>query len=486
MTEGTNEDRVPADLALITARLGAELRDAGVPADPGRCERFARAVPLARPATQYELYLCALATFASCPEQTETVRRVFTGLFGGMDGRAPGQSGPEAPDLPGPLPRPAPDDLLAEAARAAQEHPAPPPGPDRAAGAESRGMGSPAGALGGAADAAELDADQAETARPALASRVERLAGTDFAELSPAELEELAGLMSELTLAVPLRRSRREHPSARGRRTDLRSTLRQARRTGGHPLRLARRSPALRPRQLIVMCDISGSMEPYARAMLQLVYCAAGGAEAEVFTFATRLTRLTGALANMPPEQALRRAGQAAPDWLGGTRIGASLKEFNDTVGRPGLARGAVLVIISDGWDTGDPEVLRREMQRLSRVAHRIIWVNPRTKSEQYRPLAGGMAAAWPYCDAVLSAHSVDALHELAAVLARPGRSRPWSRDGTRGHPAVPAAAGGSVGQLGRDEPAGHVSRQAGVAGIHGQDRGAGAQVDPGQVGPDQ
>ncbi len=438
MTEGTSEDRVPADLALITARLGAELRDAGVPADLGRCERFARAVPLARPATQYELYLCALATFASGPEQTETVRRVFTGLFGGMDGRAPGQSGPEAPDLPGPPPRPAPDDLLAEAARAAQQHPAPPPGTDGAADTESRGAGAPAGAPGGAADAAEADADQAETARAALASRVERLAGTDFAELSPAELEELAGLMSELTLAVPLRRSRREHPSARGRRTDLRSTLRQARRTGGHPLRLARRAPALRPRQLIVMCDISGSMEPYARAMLQLLYCAAGGAEAEVFTFATRLTRLTGALAHMPPEQALRRAGQAAPDWLGGTRIGASLKEFNDTVGHRGLARGAVLVIISDGWDTGDPALLRREMRRLSRVAHRIIWVNPRTKSEQYRPLAGGMAAAWPYCDAVLSAHSVDALHELAAVLARPARQRPWSRDGTRGHPAGP------------------------------------------------
>ena len=437
MTEGTNAGRAPADLALIAARLGAELRDAAVPADPGRCERFARAVPLARPATQYELYLCALATFASGPEQAETVRRVFTGLFGGVDGRAPGQSGPEAPDLPAPPPRSAPDDLLAEAARAAQEHPAPPgpPGPGGAGGAGSLGAGSPGAALGDAADAAEPDAGQPENARPALASRVERLAGTDFAELTLAELQDLAGLMSELTLAVPLRRSRREHPSARGPRTDLRSTLRHARRTGGHPLRLARRAPALRPRQLIVLCDISGSMEPYARAMLQLLYCAAGGAGAEVFTFATRLTRLTGALAHMPPEQALRRAGQAAPDWLGGTRIGASLKEFNDTVGRPGLARGAVVVIISDGWDTGEPAILRREMQRLSRVAHRIIWVNPRTKSEQYRPLAGGMAAAWPYCDAVLSAHSVDALRELTATLARPGRHRPWSRDGTRHAP---------------------------------------------------
>ncbi len=439
MTEGTNGDRVPDDLALVAARLGAGLREAGVPADPGRCERFARAVPLARPATRYELYLCALATFASSPEQIETVQQVFRDQFGGAGGRG---AGPDGPDQPGPPPRPPADDLLAGAARAAQDHPATPPGADGPDGPD-RGDG-PGGLVSGAAgDAAEPGPDdQPETARAALASRAERLAGTDFAELTPAELQDLAGLMRELTLAVPLRRSRREQPSARGRRTDLRSTLRHARRTGGHPLRLARRTPALRPRQLIVLCDISGSMEPYARAMLQLLYCAAGGAEAEVFTFATRLTRLTGALAHMPPEQALQRAGQAAPDWLGGTRIGASLKEFNDTLGRPGLARGAVVVIISDGWDTGEPAELRRQMQRLSRVAHRIIWVNPRTKSEQYRPLAGGMAAAWPYCDAVLSAHSLHALHELTAALARPGRHRPWSRDGTRGAPGHRSGTG--------------------------------------------
>ena len=337
MTEGTNGDRVPDDLALIAARLGAGLREAGVPADPGRCERFARAVPLARPATRYELYLCALATFASSPEQIETVQQVFRDLFGGAGGRV---AGPGGPDQPGPPHRPPADDLLAGAARAAQDHPASPPGtPPGADGADGPDRSDGAGGLVTASDAAEPGSDdQPETARAALASRAERLAGTDFADLTPAELQDLAGLMRELTLAVPLRRSRREHPSARGRRTDLRSTLRHARRTGGHPLRLARRTPALRPRQLIVLCDISGSMEPYARAMLQLLYCAAGGGQAEVFTFATRLTRLTGALAHMPPEQALQRAGQAAPDWLGGTRIGASLKEFNDTAGpsRPG------------------------------------------------------------------------------------------------------------------------------------------------------
>jgi uncharacterized protein with von Willebrand factor type A (vWA) domain len=268
----------------------------------------------------------------------------------------------------------------------------------------------------------DLPGDEQLSAREVLASATERLASTDFAELSPAELLLLSGLMRKLTLAMPLRRSRRPQQTPRGRQTDLRSTLRQARRTGGHPLRLARRAPLREPRRLVVLCDISGSMEPYARAMLQLLYCAAGGAQAEVFTFATRLTRITGTLAHVRPGLALHQAGQAAPDWLGGTRIGESLAEFNDSYGRRGMARGAVVVIISDGWDTGDPAVLRREMERLSRVAHRIIWVNPRTQSPEYQPLAGGMAAAWPYCDAIVSAHSLNALDELTAALAHPGR----------------------------------------------------------------
>jgi len=428
---------VTDDLALIAARFGAALRHAGVPADPGRCERFARAVTVARPRTRHELYLCALATLVSGQAQIETLQRVFGEVFGGPGDLAQ-RGGQDAPELPGRTRQPAQDDLLAEVARAAKAHPGPTPGtpaPPGDAGPQRQPASSPASGEAVAAEPAPDEPgpdEQAQAGQPVLASRAERLAAKDFAELTPAELLALSSLMRKLTLAVPLRRSRRHRPTPRGKRTDLRSTLRQARRTGGHPLRLARRAPAMRPRQLIVLCDISGSMEPYARAMLQLLYCAAGGAEAEVFTFATRLTRLTTALAHMPPERALQRAGQTAPDWLGGTRIGASLKEFNDTRGRAGLARGAVVLIISDGWDTGDPAVLRREMQRLSRVAHRIIWVNPRTKSEQYRPLAGGMAAAWPYCDAVVSAHSVHALEELTAVLAHPARHRSSAADGSR------------------------------------------------------
>jgi uncharacterized protein with von Willebrand factor type A (vWA) domain len=173
-----------------------------------------------------------------------------------------------------------------------------------------------------------------------------------------------------------------------------------------------------------VLCDISGSMEPYARALLQLVYCAAasGGPRAEVFTFATRLTRLTRVLAKVRPEVALERAGQAAPDWSGGTRIGEALKVFLDRFGAAGVARGAVVLIISDGWETGDATQLGLQMQRLSRLAYRIVWANPRTASPRYQPLVAGMAAALPYCDAIVSAHSLQALDDLITALATPRR----------------------------------------------------------------
>ena len=334
-----------------------------------------------------------------------------------------------------------PADLLAQAANAARTHAAqerPPDLADEETPDQDEGpQGSPeadkgwlrAESLAEGEDSEPSPEEDGQGVRAALASATERLAGKDFAELSPAELLMLSGLMRKLTLAVPLRRSRRPRPTAHGGRTDLRATLRHARRTGGHPLRLARRAPLMEPRRLVVLCDISGSMEPYARAMLQLLYCAAGGAEAEVFTFATRLTRLTGTLAHARPAVALQQAGQAAPDWLGGTRIGESIKEFNNNYGRRGMARGAVVVIISDGWDTGDPEILGREMERLSRVAHRIVWVNPRTQSPEYRPLAGGMAAAWPYCDAVVSAHTLHALDDLTAALAHPRRREPLPAD---------------------------------------------------------
>ncbi len=443
------------DFALTAAQLGAALRRAGVPADPGRCERFARAVTLARPATLHELYLCAVPTLTSRQDQLPTLENVFRAMFGA--GITPPAGGEDATAAAGGGSQPAEPatDLLAQAARAAQEHAAQAGGQEvQLPGADlewQEAQSRPAGEEG----EEPPDGEDTMVARPSLASAAERLAGKDFAELTPAELLLLEGLMRKLTLSVPHRRSRRHRRTAHGRRTDLRSTLRQARRTGGHPVRLARRAPLMEPRRLIVLCDISGSMEPYARAMLQLLYCAAGGVQAEVFTFATRLTRVTGALAQARPVLALQQAGHAAPDWLGGTRIGDSVKEFNDRYGRRGMARGAVVVIISDGWDTGDPEVLRREMERLSRVAHRIVWVNPRTASAEYQPLVGGMAAAWPYCDAVVSAHTVHALEELAEALAHPGQRRPTHRDGIRSAAPVTRLETAGQGAAAGDVPAG-------------------------------
>ncbi len=397
----------PADLAEVAARFGAALRLAGLPVGPGRCERFASAVTVAKPATVNALYLCALATLVSSRDQADILRAVFSHVFGGLADQADIGAGQDGP-APGSTAR-RPDDLLASAARAAQLH---------AGHARRRADGEPESA------AEPGQQPEREVEHRYLGTSAERLAGQDFAELSQTELASLASLMRRLTLAVPDRVSRRNRRRPGGRHTDLRWTLRQARRTGGDAYRLIGRTPARRPRRLVVLCDISGSMEPYARAMIQLLYCAAGGASAEVFTFATRLTRLTPVLSRSLPGPALRRAGQAAPDWLGGTKIGAALAEFNDRYGRRGMARGAVVVIISDGWETGDPELLRRQMARLSLVAFRIVWVNPRTKSAAYQPLAGGMAAAWPHCDVVVSAHTVQALDQLTAALADPVRRR--------------------------------------------------------------
>jgi uncharacterized protein with von Willebrand factor type A (vWA) domain len=412
----------PDDLAEVAARFSAALRLAGLPIGPGRSQRFAAAVALVRPATRRELLNCSLATLVSSYDQAEVLRAVFAEVFGAPDGiELPGLSGVSRP---GPAGQPQPA-VLAEAAAAARLH------------AESPAISD--------TDDTGAEETEREVERPYLGSPVERLAGTDFAELSAAELAELAQAMRQLTLAVPARRSRRRRRRPGRRRTDMRSTLRQARRTGGHAFKLIGQVPTRQPRRLVVLCDISGSMEPYARAMIQLLYCAAGGASAEVFSFATRLTRLTPALARSTPAVALARAADAAPDWHGGTRLGAALKDFNDRYGRRGMARGAVVLIISDGWDTGDPAIVSREMQRLSLVAFRIVWMNPRTKSEAYQPLAAGMAAAWPHCDAVVSGHNLRAIGQLAAALADPVRRRAEIRPAGFTPAGFPAAATGAA-----------------------------------------
>ena len=289
--------------------------------------------------------------------------------------------------------------------------------PDGRPGAEAE-----ADADGGDRDAGTAvppDDDSTDAEVPlALASDEELLGTKRFDRLEPDELAALYRLMSRLELATPQRRTRRYEKQRRGERIDMRRTLRASIRTGGTPIRLTRRRRRLVPRRLVMLCDISGSMEPYARAYLQFLTCAAGsGPHAEAFVFATRLTRLTRALSSRNPERAIQRAAAAAPDWSSGTRIGDALREFNDRHGRRGMARGAVVVIISDGWERGDPKLVGRELERLGRLAHRIVWVNPRLSADAFSVRSGGMLAALPHCDALVSGHSFQALAEVADAI---------------------------------------------------------------------
>jgi hypothetical protein len=265
-----------------------------------------------------------------------------------------------------------------------------------------------------------------------MASDEELLGKKHFDALEPHELVQLYRLMSRLELAAPLRRTRRHERGRHGERVDMRRTLRGSLRTGGDPIRLARRRRRIVRRRLVLLCDISGSMEPYARAYLQFLTCAAGsGPNAETFVFATRLTRLTRALNSRNPERAIQRAAAVAPDWSSGTRIGDALKAFNDRHGRRGMARGAVVVILSDGWERGDPALVGREMERLSRLAYRIVWVNPRAGADTFSVRSGGMVAALPHCDALVSGHSFQALGDVVEAIG----AASWDR-----LPATPPA----------------------------------------------
>lgn len=206
-----------------------------------------------------------------------------------------------------------------------------------------------------------------------------------------------------------------------------------------------------------MLCDISGSMEPYARAYLQFLTCAAAsGPKAEAFVFATRLTRLTRALASRNPERAIQRAAAAAPDWSSGTRIGDALKEFNDRHGRRGMARGAVVVILSDGWERGDPLLVGREMQRLARLAHRIVWVNPRVSASAFSVQAGGMLAALPHCDALVSGHSFAALGEVAEAIGVQWSAGPTPRPAPAADEPEPWASATPVPGSSVAMPSGH------------------------------
>jgi hypothetical protein len=256
------------------------------------------------------------------------------------------------------------------------------------------------------------------TPAPAAWSAVELLRERDFADMTDAEQAQARHVLERLARRGPTRTSRRLAASRRrSHQPDLRRTLRAALRHGGEPLERRWRAPTEQHRPLVLVCDVSGSMAPYARALLQYLHaCVAARRRVEAFAFGTRLTRLTRELAGRDHEAALARACAAVVDWSGGTRIGAALAQLNRTHGRR-LGRGAVVVVLSDGWDRGDPVELGAEMARLRRSAHRVIWLNPLAAHPAWAPLTQGMRAALPHTDHLLAGNSLRSLEDLAAIL---------------------------------------------------------------------
>ena len=251
------------------------------------------------------------------------------------------------------------------------------------------------------------------------ASAHELLREKDFAEMTPEEFERVKRLMAVIARTRPRRKSRRRSPDPRGDTLDLRRLCRKSLRTGGEPIEQPWKARKTVSRKLVVLCDVSGSMDAYARALLLYLHAIVGsGTGVEAFAFGTRLTRLTPDLATRDPEAALARATEIAIDWGSGTRIGNSLAEFNSVYGRRALSRGAVVVIVSDGWERDDPDLISREMAKLARASYAVVWVNPLKGNPEYQPLAGGMRAALPFVDRFLPGHNLRSLEELGAVLA--------------------------------------------------------------------
>jgi uncharacterized protein with von Willebrand factor type A (vWA) domain len=268
-------------------------------------------------------------------------------------------------------------------------------------------------------DVVELEPDPV----PAAWSDVELLHDKDFSEYTDAERLVARRIMLRLARHGPQRPSRRTRPARRrgapphAARPDLRRTIRASLRYGGEPVERHWREPAERPRPLVLVCDVSGSMEPYARMLLQYMQaCVAARRRVEAFVFGTRLTRVTGELAGRDADRALDRAAGAADDWSGGTRIGEALATLNRDHGRR-LGRGSIVVLLSDGWDRGEPEELASEMARLARCAHRLIWLNPLKANPGYEPLTRGMQAALPHVDHFLAGNSLASLEQLAELM---------------------------------------------------------------------
>jgi len=359
--------------------FGRVLREAGLEIGPGRVADALRALDAVDLTRQSDVYFSLRQTFVSRRDELELFDRAFNAWF------------LRAPVLP-----PVRQKSMVESTVKVGESPI-----DRLK-------------LGD-----EEEADPGGDPLELGASAHELLRDKDFADLTGDELRLVRRLIQQLAKQRPQRASRRLVANARGDSLDLRRLIRASLRTGGDAVDRPYRARKDVPRKLVVLCDVSGSMDSYARALLLFLHAVVGtGRGVEAFAFGTRLSRLTPALATRDAEAALDACTSAVVDWGSGTRIGASLREFNVVYGRRALTRGAIVVIVSDGWERDDPDLVGREMAKLARAAYAIVWVNPLKGNPLYQPLAGGMRAALPYIDRFLAGHNLRSLEELATVLA--------------------------------------------------------------------
>ncbi len=360
---------IEPDLAL--AGFAEAVRYSGVPVTSDRLQAFLRAVAALDAGQTRDVYWAGRATLCSGPDDLDRYDAVFGAWFAG--------------DRPDP-----------SSARQLRPTPQPSVSLDVSDGTSGEGM------------AVMVSASDADVLRH-----------RDLAELSESERIALAQLFSRLNARAPVRRSARRHPAYSGE-IDPRRTMRAQLRQVGEPARVLYRRRGTVSRRVVLLVDVSGSMAPYADSLLRLAHTMVKATpyRVEVFTVGTRLTRVTAALRHRDPEQALRLAGQVVPDWSGGTRLGEVLKAFLDRWGQRGLARRAVVVVCSDGWERGDPALLGEQLHRLSRLAHRVVWLNPHRGKSGYEPVQAGIVAALPYVDDLVAGHSLAAFAALLEVVA--------------------------------------------------------------------
>lgn len=386
------------DRALLAAAFAERLHAAGIGASQVCTNRFAAALAVVDPRTTTELYWVARTSLVDDVEQLEVFDRVFEAVFGGG-----------ALSL----------DPIRRAAGAA-----PPPREDsvdvpvRAESARLPGGGGVAWATAPSAAAEDDAQDEGSLIAELSPAYEEQLSDVPFDQLDERELALVGALVEQLATRWPMRPARRRRRSHRGSAVDHRRTLRAALRTGGEPVRLVRSTQVRRPRRVVVLADVSASMRTWTRVHLHLLRALGRHGGAEAFLFATGVTRVTAALRHRSPQVAVERANEAVADRFGGTRIASAVATLLRDPAWSTLLRGAVVVVVSDGWDADDPVELDRRMRRLHRMAHRVVWVNPRTAAPGYEPLVGGMAAAGPHCDAVVSGHTLAAVAELFELLA--------------------------------------------------------------------